>query len=264
MQKRNIFQIILAIVAFLVPVVSSHARWMNPNAGRFWTMDTYEGTEQDPQSLHKYAYAANEPVNKTDPSGHMTIAFALNSAAVAGTRTGWESARAPSYAGGLARARALAEIAGAITAGYLAADFAMERTGLREHLEKAKEEFRKRFRNQNVPKVVPMPRSVIPTVAAHVAAHQAANPNSIMLTRASVGVNIINRARVLRGRGSAGPGMSWDEYPFASSQQGGNLATVTVVPVPRRENLVQGGIIMGSYIVENINPGDRFAVVVIP
>lgn len=48
----------------------NRARYLNPNAGRFWTMDTYEGNHSDPLSLHKYLYAHNNPVNGVDPSGH--------------------------------------------------------------------------------------------------------------------------------------------------------------------------------------------------
>ncbi len=35
----------------------------------FWGMDTYEGTSQDPASLHKYLYAEDDAVDRTDPSG---------------------------------------------------------------------------------------------------------------------------------------------------------------------------------------------------
>jgi hypothetical protein len=34
-------------------------------------MDTYEGADQDPLSLHKYLYAEADPVNDTDPSGNL-------------------------------------------------------------------------------------------------------------------------------------------------------------------------------------------------
>ena len=47
------------------------ARYYRPNIGRFWTMDTFEGMESDPLSLHKYLYAADNPVNLRDPSGHL-------------------------------------------------------------------------------------------------------------------------------------------------------------------------------------------------
>jgi RHS repeat-associated protein len=46
------------------------ARYYKPELGRFWTMDTYEGNNSDPLSLHKYLYCQGNPVNMFDPSGH--------------------------------------------------------------------------------------------------------------------------------------------------------------------------------------------------
>jgi fibro-slime domain-containing protein/RHS repeat-associated protein len=65
------------------------ARYMNPFNGRFVTRDPHEGTIFDPSTLHKYLYVANDPVNKTDPSG----LFFLAEIAVAGggTLTGYGS-----------------------------------------------------------------------------------------------------------------------------------------------------------------------------
>lgn len=45
------------------------ARYYRAENGRFWTMDSYEGSQSDPQNLHKYLYAHANPVNMTDPSG---------------------------------------------------------------------------------------------------------------------------------------------------------------------------------------------------
>jgi RHS repeat-associated protein len=45
------------------------ARYMDPNSGRFWSADTYQGTNEDPLSLHKYLYCQGNPVNGADPSG---------------------------------------------------------------------------------------------------------------------------------------------------------------------------------------------------
>src|SRR5688572_11768822 len=42
------------------------ARYMNPASGRFWTMDTFEGDDFDPQSLHRYLYAHSNPVMCSD------------------------------------------------------------------------------------------------------------------------------------------------------------------------------------------------------
>ncbi len=49
------------------------ARYHNPDTGRFWTQDSYEGSGSDPSSLHKYTYCANNPVNAWDPSGNFTV-----------------------------------------------------------------------------------------------------------------------------------------------------------------------------------------------
>jgi RHS repeat-associated protein len=46
------------------------ARYLNPQTGRFWTMDSFEGGSSDPLSLHKYTYCQNNPPNLVDPTGH--------------------------------------------------------------------------------------------------------------------------------------------------------------------------------------------------
>ncbi|MDE5778072.1 MAG: hypothetical protein K2I10_06140, partial [Lachnospiraceae bacterium] len=47
------------------------ARYMNPSTGTFISMDTYEGSIYDPDTLHKYLYANGNPVKYSDPSGNM-------------------------------------------------------------------------------------------------------------------------------------------------------------------------------------------------
>jgi RHS repeat-associated protein/prepilin-type processing-associated H-X9-DG protein len=49
------------------------ARYHNPDTGRFWSMDGFEGFGSDPQSLHKYTYCGNNPVNSSDPSGNISL-----------------------------------------------------------------------------------------------------------------------------------------------------------------------------------------------
>jgi RHS repeat-associated protein len=46
------------------------ARYLNPNTGRFWTLDSYEGENEDPPSLHKYLYCHGNPQNGIDANGH--------------------------------------------------------------------------------------------------------------------------------------------------------------------------------------------------
>jgi RHS repeat-associated protein len=50
------------------------ARYANPDTGRFWTADTFEGFADDPPSLHRYAFNHNDPVNRHDPTGHFSMA----------------------------------------------------------------------------------------------------------------------------------------------------------------------------------------------
>jgi RHS repeat-associated protein len=48
----------------------NRARYLDVRSGRFWGMDTDEGNNEDPASLHKYLYAGANPVDRVDPSGH--------------------------------------------------------------------------------------------------------------------------------------------------------------------------------------------------
>ena len=49
------------------------ARLMNPTTGRFMTMDSFEGVQSDPRSLHKYLYGFANPVTNADPSGNTSL-----------------------------------------------------------------------------------------------------------------------------------------------------------------------------------------------
>ena len=49
------------------------ARYYQPEKGRFLTRDTYTGEEDEPESLHLYAYCGNDGVNAWDPSGHSEV-----------------------------------------------------------------------------------------------------------------------------------------------------------------------------------------------
>jgi len=43
------------------------ARYYSPDKGRFWSMDTAEGDENNPISLHRYLYCQANPVIGVDP-----------------------------------------------------------------------------------------------------------------------------------------------------------------------------------------------------
>jgi RHS repeat-associated protein len=55
------------------------ARYYKNGTGRFATMDSFEGNNEDALSLHKYLYAADNPVNNIDPSGETTDAISVTS-----------------------------------------------------------------------------------------------------------------------------------------------------------------------------------------
>ena len=245
------------------------AAYLNPDTGRFWTMDSYEGNSSEPLSLHKYLYANADPINRIDPSGQNstlaecgiseTIAVGLAATLLVGV------VEAKTHAlQSLCKSAATA----AVVAGESLIDTArsaIQAAGktLQGLIEDAKQ-IMGLLRNSPV-KVIPMPRCVIPDVANHVANAQALGfPGfPVPLTRCNPAQAAANRQAALVGLGYAFPN-SWDEYPFASSWQGG--AWTSVAPVPLWQNLVQGGIIAACYKLENITyaPPTPYFVIVTP
>ncbi len=49
------------------------ARYYDPSNGRFNRIDPFGGNYSDPQSLHKYAYGQEDPINAVDPTGAETL-----------------------------------------------------------------------------------------------------------------------------------------------------------------------------------------------
>ena len=61
------------------------ARYYNPSIGRFTQMDSYMGQSNNPITLHKYLYANANPVMYTDPSGYFVGGFGGFAMSFAGT-----------------------------------------------------------------------------------------------------------------------------------------------------------------------------------
>jgi hypothetical protein len=89
-----------------------------------------------------------------------------------------------------------------------------------------------------------------------------------VLTRTIDPVQIsANRAATVgqyKGRDDRTPGFAFDEYPFASTFEGGNPAIASVRLVPREEQDYQGGKIRAFYNnpLRPIPHGQRFGVVI--
>jgi RHS repeat-associated protein len=64
------------------------ARYYDQNLGRFGTQDPFNGRSDDPQSLHKYAYAAGDPVNNSDPTGE-AVYYMERQLGCSGGSVGW-------------------------------------------------------------------------------------------------------------------------------------------------------------------------------
>jgi hypothetical protein len=77
MKMLHLFCALIA-ATFLLPG-TLQARWMNPRTGRFLTLDTFEGQQDVPPSLHKYLYCEDDPINVEDRDGHEAdVAEVLN------------------------------------------------------------------------------------------------------------------------------------------------------------------------------------------
>jgi len=51
----------------------NRARYLNVSTGRFWSMDSFEGNQLAPASLHKYLYSSADPVDRVDPEGQQDL-----------------------------------------------------------------------------------------------------------------------------------------------------------------------------------------------
>jgi RHS repeat-associated protein len=60
----------------------NRARWMDPEVGRFLSVDPLTGDPQSPLSLHRYLYGNANPVLYSDPSGYFSLKDALVTASV--------------------------------------------------------------------------------------------------------------------------------------------------------------------------------------
>jgi RHS repeat-associated protein len=74
----------------------AQARYDSPALGRFMSVDPAAASSTDPQTLNRYPYAGNDPINRTDPSGlypqdqHEFITFLMASLAQQSGNFAWD------------------------------------------------------------------------------------------------------------------------------------------------------------------------------
>jgi RHS repeat-associated protein len=105
------------------------ARYYQPGLGRFWSMDSYEGSQGTSLSLHKYLYCHGNPVNGTDPSGHEFSLGGFSAASSIGSSLGSIHNGIVSSVGGAMQASIRGTVAGK-GMNEILTDFLLEETGI--------------------------------------------------------------------------------------------------------------------------------------
>ncbi|MCI0397129.1 MAG: DUF6531 domain-containing protein [Chloroflexi bacterium] len=222
-------------------------RYYQPDLGRFLTMDGFAGDPFTPQSLHKYGYAHNNPVNFTDPSGQFVAAISLAVTALVNgvVRSGQYINYTAIFLMLLRQALIIAGAAvGACVAVAALTTFIALPGGLCS--------------------VTLLPTFVpgydMPFITAH-------NINAISSHRPWGGLNRIYPKHSRTWIHSVPPCnqnkglaritlLSCDEYPFASTAQGGqkSVPTPSLALVPLPEQWIQGGRLEAFYAMCKITP----------
>ena len=64
------------------------ARWYEAELGRFLTVDPHPGALRSADTLHRYAYALNDPTNRLDPSGRFSLGSTMAAVGISSTLAG--------------------------------------------------------------------------------------------------------------------------------------------------------------------------------
>jgi|GEM_PF-2818018 len=250
-------------------------RLFNPQTGRFWTRDTFEGVLSEPRTLHKYLYAENDPVNLIDPTGNFSFIELLSVQTIdrivkvmqgIGANVATRQASVSLLRSQLLKrmsAQSLSRVGNAlakkITQGWF---------------KKYVKQFSKNMTRVAVLKV----GSSTPAIRNHIAdniMHKKYTVLSSYLGREGAVLRSLNRGVALSDRFRKEPdgntlavkngrNNSFDEFPFASSLQGAALFPQwnSVRAVPAIENSRQGGQLSAHYRANQYRPG--FTTIVIP
>jgi len=217
------------------------ARYYNPVVGRWISQDPVVGTIFDPQNLNRYIFCKNNPLKYVDPDGRFVFVPALVAAGTAAVA--WAETPAGQRA---------------IGAGITIA------TALILEITKPKIETIEKVQTKDNDDKLPIyfvSKSMMPNIADNIEKAQMEG-KPYVLTRATEAQKNQNRRNALKNIPISDPiNNSRDEYPFASSVEGGSGARTA--EVPKREQSIQGGTLSSFYQKNNIKPGSKYGVKVI-
>ena len=270
------------------------ARYYNPATGRFISRDPQDGDAANPATLHKYVYADGDPVDQLDPSGQSALAEEEEIEVKIDSRAPQELTPIAASVSCifLQAASSIGELTYGLTIHQLIVPIVVPGSCFAIPLppipiggggpkrspssqpgpQPAPGPFPQpapdpRQRPDRCAKENPgLPVNVVhasrtPNIAAHIAFAQAAGyPNVLTYLGRLNPQQKVNRAAACPQGKYNIPGMECDEYPYASTAEGG--AGSSTAPAPSIEQRIQGGE-LGSFY-GSLTAGQQFCVEVIP
>jgi RHS repeat-associated protein len=256
----------------------NRARWYNPLTGLFNRVDPFAGNLNDPQSLHKYLYCHADPVMGIDPTGQMTYTetlsvmniiahifvtiapFIVAAGMIAASTAIFINDILPPILDIIAEGIEGAEKLYAAALAYvMAASIAHNKA-----MSKAARALGKTIKEMRKLKPYFVFEFATPNIYKFTVSCLLLNPTWYCLTwHANHAWTVRNRAWVESVYGHLRkPGYSIDEFPYASTAEGGWPAA-RGCPVPWLENCAQGGYLKAFYYGILRKPS-KFLVVPVP
>ena len=256
------------------------ARWMNPTVGRFISMDEFEGAKKLPLSLNKYIYANGDPVNFVDPSGY----FGLGGMMSAGMNISISYARFE-IASMITNALLSPIIDAIVSKGLPALDgyrgnsyMAGLLTGLASICYVGKNKcyikgvsvfsngFNTPYTTMHIMDALYGNGDTISGVSGNALTFLLIKGKTA--ERNDVPQNMRSKSPMCNGRTGKGTGYDCDEYPYASTLNGGKIAyendMVSLRPIPLSDNRKQGGLLGSFYKKAGIGMGEVFINLAMP
>lgn len=245
----------------------ARARYYHPDLGRFLSRDPLSGSNNDGQSLNRYVYALNDPSGMIDPSGLKAVAAILAYFQAWSAEFGHQlSEFGIGFAAGynfsladqnLPQEGSLINRSIGNASGYVVGIFGVVESALEHAVIYTESRTATVLATEALPELK-ISASKYPKLAENILnAQKAGYPN--ILTRG--GDIAANRAAALEDIPNI-RGLSRDEYPFASSMEGGGSSWVGHVPIP--EQNAQGALLKNFFKANNIQNSSQYIVIITP